>query len=235
MNTASPEVTVIFAGALIITASLLFSLSKKEKSESLRLILFLGITAPAIFITLFLAISTIVANSKSATHGPVHWHADMLIYDCGKEVTLRDPSGLSNRLGTTLLHSHGDKRIHVEGTIKSLSDISLTNFFETVGGAMTHNTLTLPINSGLLTLQTGMKCEGQNRQAKLQVFLYKTLENNIIKQIKLDDFPNYVMSAFSTIPPGDCLVIEFDQNKNQTDHICNFYQIAIQKGEYRLQ
>ena len=251
MNSVNP---VILISSLIIGALLLFSLVKKEKPEGLKLFLFLGIVVPIVFTTIYLAAATVIKNQSSITKGPVHWHADYEIFVCGENqktsqnvkgvtkaraheeqsgelIDLKDPKGISNRIGTSDFHEHGDNRIHVEGVVTNLEDVSLQKFFEVVGGHMTTSLLRMPTNKGELIVQNGMTCpSGQN--GILQVFVYKT-KNNVVTQEKLTDFPNYVISPHSTVPPGDCLIIEFEPEKDKTEKICKFYEIAIEKGELK--
>lgn len=249
MNSAN---IVLLAGGIFIAVLLVVSILKKEKTEELRLLLFVGMIVPIVFVTLYLAIDTILENTTSATRGPVHWHADYKIFVCGKNqetqggvkgvtktlahadeaVDLKDPKGISNRVGSSDFHEHGDNRIHVEGTIRDLADVSLKKFFATVGGELTPNMLRLPTNAGELIVKNGMPCP-DDKAGTLQAFVYQT-RNNIVTQEKLTNFPDYVLSPYGTIPPGDCLIFEFDsQIKDKTDNICPFYEIALNKGEVR--
>ncbi|MDP2735525.1 MAG: hypothetical protein Q8P12_04925, partial [bacterium] len=52
-------------------------------------------------------------------------------------------------------------------------------------------------------------------------------------QEKLADPEEYVISPYGTIPPGDCLIIEFGKERERTDRLCTFYQVAEQEGELR--
>ena len=223
----------------LLLALLIFSLVKREKSEALKLFLFWAMVIPVIFTTFFLSATTIIDNERSASRGPVHWHADFQIYSCGELIKLKRPAGLSNRIGTPLLHEHGDNRIHVEGTVAELKKIALGKFFESIGGKLTNSFLLVPTDQGNLLMQNNMSCpdlptgEVNGSKSILQIFAYKTNEKNkTIRQEKLTDLPNYQITQSGRIPPGDCLIIEFGQPKDHTDHICTFYEIAINKGEY---
>lgn len=243
---------LIFCGS-IITTLLIVALSKKEQSEELKLFLFTGIVAAASVATVFLAASTIAKNQRSVTGGPVHWHADYKVFVCGEslepkgevmgktlahgdeedvhvEVDLKNPTGFSNRIGTSDFHEHGDNRIHIEGVVEKLEDARLAKFFEVIGGQLTGSLLRMPTNQGDLILQNGLECP-DGTEGNLQVFLYKTKERKVIQE-KLTDFPNYVISPESQVPPGDCLIVEFGPVRQRTDKICDFYKIAIDEGEY---
>lgn len=250
----SHTLTIITWGSVLIAVFLFFSLVYKEKTERGRLFLFWGMTSVIIFVTAFITLDTIFKNSSSVTRGPVHWHADFQISVCGKspdaadvlageeeheeeehghlEVDLKDPDGLANRVGSTLLHEHGDDRIHIEGAVADLSDVTLAKFFESIGGEMHRNRVVLPTNDGVLTLENGAACPDGTR-GTIQVFRYKT-EGNVVFQDKLADFPNYVISPEATIPPGDCLIVEFAEEKDRTDKICDFYAIELQQGNLRF-
>lgn len=227
----SPVTQVVLINSLIIFALLIIALVKKEQSEGLKLFLFTGIAAATAIATFYLSIDTVVRNQNSQTSGPVHWHADFEIFACGQKVDLLDPTGISNRIGKPDLHEHGDDRIHVEGTIAELQDVSLGKFFEVIGGQLTNTLLRAPTNQGELILQNGSVCP-DGKPATLQVFVYQT-KNKTITQKKLTDLPSYVMSPESQIPPGDCVIFEFASDiKEKTSEMCNFYHIGINKGEY---
>lgn len=173
-------------------------------------------------ITAYLIWSTISINQASITKGPVHWHGDFEIWNCGKELDLIDPKGLFNRVGTPVLHEHNDKRIHVEGAVMQTSDISLREFFRVVGGKMTPFSLKIPTNDGVIEMKNGDLCRGDHGQ--FQVFAYQTKGDGFSQQ-KLQDPLNYVLSPYSSIPPGDCIILEFDVPKERTDKICLQYRI----------
>ena len=127
-----------------------------------RLYLFLLITIFIIVISVFLIGYTIHKNITSDTKGPVHWHADFEIYDCDNRVELTDPKTfLTNRIGSPLFHEHNDNRIHVEGTVDKIEDISLSSFFEVVGGKLTEEELLIPTNKGSLNTDSLSRRNGE--------------------------------------------------------------------------
>lgn len=232
---------IIFFSSAIIVVLVAAALFKKEPSEHLKLFLFCGIAVATVLTTAFLAAATVYENEHSVTGGPVHWHADFQIYSCGQAVKLKTPSGLSNRIGTPLLHEHGDSRVHVEGTVQNFADVSLGNFFAELGGKLTNTLLLVPTDQGEFVMQNGMNCpgispsplQGEGRGEVLQIFVYHANEKTkVITQEKLTDLPGYVLSASSKVPPGDCLIFEFGPEKSNTDHICGFTKIAINNGDY---
>lgn len=223
---------ILQIASVILGVLLVFSLVRREKSEGEKEVLFWTMTIVIVFTTFFLALDTITKNQSSVTRGPVHWHADFEIYNCGKTVDLKNPKGLSNRIGDPVLHEHGDNRIHVEGVVNEYADVGLNKFFETIGGNLTNTRLTLPTNAGSVTMENDQPCDGQ--PGVLQVFRYKT-EGKTVTQEKLPDPANYILSGYSPVPPGDCLIFEFGPVKDKTDRLCNFYKIAIEKSELKLQ
>lgn len=179
-------------------------------------------------ITGYLVWSTISTNVKSVTGGPVHYHADFEIWNCGKQVDLIDPKGWDNKVGTALLHEHNDNRIHVEGPVLDYKDTSLGKFFEVVGGKMGNGFLEIPTNNGMVIIEDG-QCNEE--MANLQAFVYRT-EGKTFYQEKFTDPLNYILSPYSNIPPGDCIIIELDKPKDKTDRICTFLKIVKEKGEF---
>ena len=74
-----------------------------------------------------------------------------------------------------------------------------------------------------LAVENGFSCN-ENGYAEVQAFLYtfdKT--NDTYTQTKLDDPKSYVMRDESVVPPGDCLIVEFDTVKDRTDKLCQQY------------
>ncbi len=63
----------------------------------------------------------------------VHWHVKLDIQMCGENRDLpRIPPG-QHHLGTSLLHTHDDNIIHVEGTITQTTDLTLGEFMDVLG------------------------------------------------------------------------------------------------------
>jgi hypothetical protein len=146
------SVTVVVVGSvlvlLLVAIAAAIGKSRKKKTQAFKLPVFVAIVVVVLGTTLTISGGTVYLNVKSATGGPVHWHADFEIWACGNEVELRDPHGfLSNKIGTATYHEHDDKRIHVEGVPISLPhDFSLGKFFDVTGGGISKNTLVVPLN-----------------------------------------------------------------------------------------
>ena len=224
----------IMIASIIVGVLILFAIYNKDKSEKTKIFLFLGIIIPIVLATIYSAGSTIYLNIISETQGPVHWHADFEIWDCGQKIDLINPTGFSNRVGNPVFHEHGDDRIHVEGVVVEKKDVDLHSFFEVVGGIINDDYLYFPIDDGYVEISNEDLCNGQ--EGKLQMFLYKVVnpddnKNWIFEQQKLENFEDYVLSPYSQIPPGDCIIIEFDAEKESTERICSSYEVVIQRGE----
>ena len=146
------SVTVVVVGSilvlLLVAIAAAISKSRKKKTQTLKLPIFVAIVVVVLGTTLTISGGTVYLNMKSATGGPVHWHADFEIWACGNEIELRDPTGfLSNKIGTATYHEHDDKRIHVEGVPTELPyDYSLGKFFNVVGGGISDDSLVVPLN-----------------------------------------------------------------------------------------
>ena len=198
--------------------------------------MFLGIAIPIIIATAYSAGSTIYLNLASHTKGPVHWHADYEVWNCGENLDLLDPTGMANRIGTPTLHEHNDNRIHLEGVPVVLSTASIGSFFSTVGGHIAKDRFSYETNNGLISVKDGDLCNGQ--PGKVQVFLLKVddmgkTDNWVYSQTKLEDPARHVISPSAYVPPGDCFIVEFGPEKESTDKICETYEIAMRKGELR--
>lgn len=219
------QFTLVSSVVLFFIVLLSALLSKNEKVKSY---LFWATVTVITINTFYLVSSTVYVNNNSISGGPVHHHADFEIYDCGTELDLIDPKGFSNKVGTPTLHEHNDKRIHVEGALFQPGDTSLGKFFNVQGGEITSTSMTLPTINGPVSLKNGDICNGET--GMLQVFVYQT-RGDTFKQMKLDDPARYVIAPEVNVPPGDCVIIEFDAPKPKTDKMCLSYKVNQQSGK----
>ncbi len=233
----SVAIRLIFLASLIAVVLVGMSILYEKQVHRYKTALFLGITIPVIIASVFLAWSTIYVNVISESKGPVHWHTDFEIWNCGEWIEMQDPEGMSNRVGTSLFHEHGDNRIHIEGVVLEESHVGLEDFFHVIGGHLHEGSLGIPTNNGYSTVNDGDLCNG--KPGKLQVFVYKITNPESRKgtwtftQEKITDVLSYKPAPYSTIPPGDCVIIEFGQEKDKTDKICGSYKHALEKGDLR--
>lgn len=231
------SLSAIAIGSAITTVSTLVAILHKTKNENVKIVMFVAITVPVIAATLFVAGGTVYSNMSSFTGGPVHWHADFEVWKCDDRVDIVDPTGITNRVGSPTLHEHNDNRIHVEGVVIDRSDVSLHSFFETIGGAMDDSSIVIPTDDGIVSMFDGEDCGGQ--ESMFQIFVYRVLNPDDLKnweyvQEKIVEEPSeYVLSPFSTIPPGDCIIIELGEEKEKTDRICETMRVSIDRGELR--
>lgn len=227
--------SVIMITSILVAAVVILAIISKRKLHNHKKMLFLLMVIPVVIATLYAAGTTIYLNQVSVTKGPVHWHADFEIWNCGQKIDLLNPAGLSNRIGTPVFHEHNDFRVHAEGVVVKKEDVSLENFFNVIGGVLNTDSLGVPTNHEIIFLHNGDACN--EKPGQVQVFVYKVTNPEkspgewVYKQEKINDFTKYVLSPYSLVPPGDCIIIEFDQEKEKTDKMCTTYQAAIDQGE----
>jgi hypothetical protein len=188
-------------------------------------------------ITLIIVFDTVNLTIESETKGPVHWHADFQIWKCGGRLDVINPTGLSNRVGTRLFHEHNDNRVHVEGIVKSLVNLDLHNFFRVIGGSLDRNSFIVPTTEGMVEAKDGDLCNGE--EAEVQIFLYKVTNAErgqgsgyLVEQLKVNE--DYILSPYQDVPPGDCVIVEFDERKDKTERICETYKIALEQGDMAM-
>lgn len=220
----------VYFGAIfmaIITVIALFFANKY------KILLFLLLVIPIVLVSSYLVYTTVSLNLKSEYKGPVHWHADFEIWNCDERIDLKDPEGMTNRIGTSVFHEHGDNRIHVEGVVLDKNDVNLHEFFETFGSELTREMLRVETNDEEVFMKNGDNCKG--KEGKLQAFLYKIANPEDktwrYEQVKLEDFESYVLAPYSHVPPGDCIIIEFSEEKAFTEKLCGTYKTALKEGD----
>lgn len=65
-----------------------------------------------------------------------------------------------------------------------------------------------------------------NEPADVQVFVYQYNEDDkTYKQVKLERPQDYIIRDDPNVPPGDCVIFEFDQTKPYTDKLCEQYSV----------
>ena len=172
---------------------------------------------PIVLSSLYLAGNTIYENITSETGGPVHWHADYEVWVCGEKLDFIDPKGLRGKIGSSSFHEHNDDRVHFEGTPKNISDINLKNYFSIIGGELDLGHIIYPTNDGIIEYKDNDVCPGEN-PGKLRVYVNGKLEEH---------FEDYVIYPDSSVPPGDCIIIIFDETDEETTNkICTSWEVA---------
>lgn len=80
------------------------------------------------------------------------------------------------------------------------------------------------LNGRVAYFQDGQTCGGQ--EADMQVFVYNyDSDSKTYEQTKLDNPRDYVITEDPNVPPGDCIIFEFDVQKDKTDKLCEQYGI----------
>lgn len=112
------------------------------------------------------------------------------------------------------------------------TDVSFGEFFRVIGGELTKRSLTIPTNEGAKNFISGQSCPDNDLPAQLQVFaITANLQEKTFTQTKLTDPANYQFTRNSRVPPGDCLIVEFETPKDRTDKLCQSYEVAKVTGE----
>lgn len=212
LDFTSLSLKLIYAASIISTLALLWYFTLKDPHQFHKRIVFDVIAVVVVIATLFMVSSTLYLNFTSPTKGPVHWHADYEIILCNEHYELMEPKGMLNRVGTNTLHEHNDNRIHVEGVPRTLEEVSLGEFFEKVDSHLSNNEFHMNSNKGEITVKNGQLCNG--KAATLYVFVEKQFGRER-KWSKLENAEEYVISPYSTIPPGDRLKITFSEKTIQ--------------------
>lgn len=76
-----------------------------------------------------------------------------------------------------------------------------------------------------VSVQNGDSC-GTDEPGEVQAFVYEfNIDDNTYTQTKLDDPKTYLMRDESVVPPGDCLIVEFDSAKDTTDRLCKQFGV----------
>lgn len=225
---------VVIATAILLVILIVYSIKTKPRKEKIKLFLFWSIAVLAAGSTLYLGLSTFYLNQVSPTGGPVHWHADFEVWNCGTKLDLVDPTGLDNKIGLPEVHEHNDDRMHIEGALLDLSHATFHEFFHIVGTEMDAQGMNYPTVNGDVFMPTQGMCNGQ--PAQLQGFLYHVTNPQDAKQWVYEqhkiEYPfDEQMAPYANVPPGDCLIVEFDVPKETTTHICASYPAAQHRGE----
>lgn len=76
-----------------------------------------------------------------------------------------------------------------------------------------------------IAVENGQTCD-ESQAAEVQVFLLRYNENDdTYTQTKLTEPERYIMRDESIVPPGDCVIVEFDVRKDSTDRLCQQYGV----------
>ncbi len=208
----NPLELAVYVFLLVLVIALVSLYLGEKLSDKTKKAFFIVIVMAVVATTIYAAGTTVLLNVISESQGPVHWHADFEIWVCGQQVkNLVSPVFPSNKVGTETFHHHDDYRIHVEGVVVKKQDVSLARFFEAIGGQLTKDTLTIPLNnSNRVTYTNGMLCPN-GKPGKLKLLaMNNTTAGQLVEKPELDE---YVLSPYvGTIvegKEGDFLMIVF--------------------------
>jgi len=212
------KITAVF---LFIIITFILTFGKEIVSKNKKLFFWL-IVIPIILSSLYLASFTIYENISSESKGPIHWHADYQVIVCGEKIDLINPKFPSNKIGSPTLHEHNDQRIHIEGSVKKFSNVNLGNYFKVIDGELEQNHLIYPTDTKNYNFKNGDSCP-DGKSGTLKVY---------VNGGKIEDFDNYIIYPNSKIPPGDCIIVLFDDSSSITTNIlCDSW--AVQGWNYK--
>lgn len=135
-------------------------------------------------------------------------------------------------------------------------DATLGKFMRVVGGSISNVAMTIPLTEGILEdhvdgdkvdprgtevlggllktdelggryfqATTNDTCDGH--PAEPQTFVYQFDEaSKTYSQKKLADPSGYTIRDDSIVPPGDCIIMEFEASKDRTDRLCEQYGVS---------
>ena len=223
LSLLDPVLFLIATGVFLAVLVLLSLVFQSRLGKKAKKVIFILIVIPVLISTGYLAGHTVYLNLVSETGGPVHWHADFEIWACGEKIHLPGPENVfDNKVGTAVFHHHDDDRIHVEGILLDKQDADLSQFFKTIGGSLTTESIGIPQHDKTVKVwRNGDLCGDQ--QASLKVYVNGKLN---------PEAEEYVISPYEQIPPGDCIIVDFSPGESETtEKVC---ETLKSKGGYEV-
>ena len=204
-----PVTSMVYSLAVIFVLVFLSIVFRDKLTGKRKKILFGLILIPILFSTAYVAASTVYLNLVSETGGPAHWHAEFEVWICGQKILLKGPSLLDNKVGTATIHHHnegidldGRYRIHVEGVLAKKEEANLSHFFEAIGDYLQKDSIGLFLKDGSQKRwNNGDVCPNTGKTGSLKVF---------VNGREIDNAPEYVISPYTNVPPGDFIKIVFE-------------------------
>ncbi len=122
-----------------------------------------------------------VSSEKTTSHskGPVHWHSRLRVAICNEGVLMPAPAG-EHHIGLTLLHTHKDRLIHIEGTVWKPEEITLGKYMEAIGKNFK--------GDELLDKKNGDLCDNKPGKVRLMV---NGIENSELTHYVIKDNEDY--------------------------------------------
>jgi|GEM_PF-3666786 len=183
--------------SLVLVSTLLVSFFASETwtkrhGQKLFLLIACSIGFATVLTASFSLIQTLSADTIAI--GTVEYQ----LWDCGKRITIPEPAGLTTTTGVPQIHDHDGNRIHLVGM--TATPLTLGAFFDTIGGELTSDHVILPTATDYIHRTTMDSCP-DGRPGVLQVF---------VNGKRMDNAAAYVLHPGPAIPPGDCIIIDFN-------------------------
>ncbi|MEK6867760.1 MAG: hypothetical protein AABX98_02965, partial [Nanoarchaeota archaeon] len=189
-----------------------YAVLKKKQSKQEKYILFWSMVLILSIATLYLAAYTLTVTLLSVTNGPVHWHADFEVWICGEKQFIPESTGLSGKIGSSLLHHHNDYRIHIEGAVMDYEDIMLAQFFQDIGGSLGQNYIGISQEDGSVAYwQNGDYCP-DGKEGMLRLYVQRGFSE---EWQEVAEIPSYIIGPYADVPPGDRLKLVFGTDEAQ--------------------
>lgn len=258
INSFSMRIVLVAALLLVVFLLIAAKSMKKAPKVKLPLFLLIAATILVPTATLFASTIYLNVSSDSGGPIHWHTDVEFWVCDQEMELR-NPSGFLSNKIGSPTFHEHNDKRLHLEGVVIDKEyDASLEKFMLLTGGKISSNELRLPVEEEFITAEAdgdssagspadisamleqdeddkpvvaatnGKECGGVD--SEVQAFVYRfSKDDNTYSQEKLADPARYVLRDESTVPPGDCLIVEFGPAKDRTDKLCLQYGVRDEK------
>ncbi|MDO8633672.1 MAG: hypothetical protein Q7K34_00060 [archaeon] len=205
---ADPFQIALYVFILVMVLSVFSIFFQDKMPEKAKKIVFIIVVVTVGLTTLYAAATTVYLNVISESGGPVHWHADFELWVCGEKISnLKAAEFPSNKVGTAVLHHHDDYRMHVEGLVISKEDVSLSAFFNAIGGEFINGHFRTKLENGeWIDKSDGETCP-DGKPGKWRLYAKNHATGEFEENTELED---YVIKPFFTITPGDYLKLAFD-------------------------
>lgn len=99
---------------------------------------------PIVLIALFVGGIAVFAfngsgSSSNQSIGEIHWHATAQLSVCGEPKELPVPLPGQHQKGLSLMHTHDDGKLHIEGVVGNANEITLGKFMQAIGVSFTND------------------------------------------------------------------------------------------------
>jgi hypothetical protein len=247
-------VSILILALLLLISTRIVKAKKLEKlKKPIFILIVLAITIPSLLMTGSTIYLNTISDSKGPVHWHTDiefWACGQEIEIRDPYAFLSNKVGTStyHEHDDKRIHLEGV-------VIDKEEDSSLEKFMRVTGGSIEENKLVIPTEPNpfeddvdgdkvtgdqervrsflgkdadgrsILSLENGNGCSDQG-YAEVQAFLYTfNKQDDTYTQAKLDNPASYTMRDESTVPPGDCLIVEYDIVKATTDKLCQQFGV----------